>query len=170
MGSLETGDECISPFWRLWPEALVCVLPSATFYFFYPTVQVKKCQLMRTSALHKNCPGQTAPPAPRIQLTQLWAEGQDTRMALQVSRAHGSQPAAQLMGSCQFKGLFSILSCDRFPKRVISQGKALQPFLGMWEGQWLWLLSLKQGKHTQERKQMVLLKLFAFMFVPCCYY
>lgn len=47
----------------------LCASISYLFYFF-PTVQVKKCQLMLSSALHKMCPGQTAPSAPRIQPPQ----------------------------------------------------------------------------------------------------
>lgn len=99
VGSLGTRDECVSHSWWLWPEALQCVLPATDFLFFYLTVQVKKCQQMLSSALHKNCPGQTAPSAPQVQPTQPWAEGQDTSRALQLSRAPGGHPAAQLMGS-----------------------------------------------------------------------
>lgn len=44
------------------------------------------------------------------------------------------------------------------------------PSLECGRGKGLWLFSSKQGKHTQRRKQMVLLKLFTIIFIPSCYY
>lgn len=58
----------------------------------------------------------------------------------------------------QFKGLFSILSYSHFPKRVISQGKALQPFLGMWEGKIIMVVQLKAKKTHSEKKTDSIIK------------
>lgn len=147
----------------------MCASISCFFHLlcFYPTVQVKKCQLTLTSALHKNCPGQTALSAPRVQPTQPWAEGQDTSRALQGSCKEFlvlSQLPSSLM-NCKRSRSLPIQRALWHPqlqllsKKVISQGKALQPFLGTWEGTMIMVVQLKARKTHSEKETDGIIKI-----------
>lgn len=73
---------------------------------------------------------------------------------LQVSRAPGGQPAAQFVGSCSLPVQRALWhpQLHALSKKVITQGKALHPFLGTWEGTMIMVVHLK-ARETHSEKQ-----------------
>lgn len=81
-----------------------------------------------------------------------------------------SCPAHGLMFPPNSKGSSASSATATFQKGSSVRERPCSPSLECGRGKLLWLFSLKQRKHIQKRKQMVLLKLFTFIFIPSCYY